>query len=78
MIKNIVDHLAPDVIKKTAVGYESAAQLLITAGDNPERLTSEAVFAALCGASRSQHHRERPTGIGSIGVVIGKRILLCI
>lgn len=64
MIKNIVDHLAPDLIKKPAVGYESAAQLLITAGDNPERLTSEAAFAALCGVSpipassgKTQRHR---------------------
>lgn len=29
----------------------SAAQLLLTAGDNPERLKSEASFAALCGVS---------------------------
>ena len=64
MIKNIVDHLAPDLITKPAVGYESAAQLLITAGDNPERLTSEAAFAALCGvspipASSGKTHRHR-------------------
>lgn len=64
MIKNIVDHLAPELIAKPAVGYESAAQLLITAGDNPERLTSEASFAALCGvspipASSGKTHRHR-------------------
>jgi transposase len=29
----------------------SAAQLLLTAGDNPEHLRSEASFAALCGVS---------------------------
>jgi transposase len=33
------------------VGPEVAAALLVTAGDNPSRLRSEAVFAALCGAS---------------------------
>jgi transposase len=33
------------------VGPDSAAALLITAGDNPERLRSEAAFAALCGSS---------------------------
>ncbi|MFI6063618.1 transposase [Streptomyces sp. NPDC051286] len=33
------------------VGPDSAAALLIAAGDNPERLTSEASFAALCGTS---------------------------
>ena len=64
MIKNIVDHLAPELIAKPAVGYESAAQLLLTAGDNLERLTSEASFAALCGvspipASSGKTHRHR-------------------
>lgn len=34
-----------------AVGTDTAAQLLITAGGNPERMRSEAAFAALCGAS---------------------------
>jgi transposase len=33
------------------VGPETAAQLLATCGDNPDRLRSEAAFAALCGAS---------------------------
>lgn len=34
-----------------SVGVHTAAQLLITAGDNPDRLASEAAFAALCGTS---------------------------
>ncbi|MFI6149910.1 transposase [Streptomyces sp. NPDC051109] len=33
------------------VGPDTAATLLIAAGDNPERLHSEASFAALCGVS---------------------------
>ena len=36
---------------RNAIGYESAAQLLLTAGDNVQRLHSEASFAALCGVS---------------------------
>jgi transposase len=46
------------------VGPNTAAQLLITAGGNPERLSSEASFAALCGAApveassgKSRKHR---------------------
>ena len=64
MIKAIVDELAPDLVARMAIGYESAAQLLITAGDNPERLRSEAGFAALCAVSpipassgKTQRHR---------------------
>ncbi|WP_187650055.1 IS110 family transposase [Xenorhabdus indica] len=64
MIAAIVDDLAPELLKCKAVGYECASQLLITAGDNPERLHSESGFAALCGVSpvpvssgKNQRHR---------------------
>jgi len=36
---------------QASVGVHTAARLLLTAGDNPTRLRSEAAFAALCGAS---------------------------
>lgn len=42
---------APALLRTFGVGANAAAALLITAGDNPERLRSEAAFAALCGAS---------------------------
>ena len=51
MIEAIVTDLAPELIARNGVGLNSAAQLLLTAGDNPERLRSEASFAALCGVS---------------------------
>ena len=51
MITAIVDELAPALVARNSVGHGCAAQLLLTAGDNPERLRSEAGFAALCGVS---------------------------
>ncbi|MCC2280995.1 IS110 family transposase [Streptomyces sp. ET3-23] len=42
---------APSLLERFGIGPDSAAALLITAGDNPERLSNEASFAALCGAS---------------------------
>ena len=51
MIGAIVDELAPNLVARNSIGHTSAAQLLLTAGDNPERLRSEASFAALCGVS---------------------------
>lgn len=42
---------APKLLDQHGVGPDTAAALLITAGDNPQRLTSAAAFAALCGAS---------------------------
>lgn len=41
----------PQLLDVIGVGPDSAAALLIAAGDNPERLSSEASFAALCGVS---------------------------
>jgi transposase len=41
----------PHLLSLRGVGPISAAQLLITAGGNPERLRSEASFAALCGTA---------------------------
>jgi transposase len=51
MIVSIVDALAPALVDRNAIGHGCAAQLLLTAGDNPQRLLSEASFAALCGVS---------------------------
>ena len=55
---------APRLIAMPGVGTEVAGQLLITAGDNPDRLRSEAAFAHLCGvapvpASSGRTHRHR-------------------
>jgi len=51
MIVAIVDELAPALVARNSSGHETAAQLLLTAGDNVQRLRSEASFAALCGVS---------------------------
>ena len=51
MIAAIVDELAPNLIARNSIGHSGAAQLLLTAGGNPDRMRSEASFAALCGVS---------------------------
>jgi transposase len=50
-ITAVVEAVAPDLLDEYGVGPDSAAVLLVTAGDNPDRLTSESAFAALCGVS---------------------------
>lgn len=52
--KTIIDDVAPELVARNGVGYETAGQLLVTAGDNPERLTSERSFAALCASTPVQ------------------------
>ncbi|WP_424921750.1 IS110 family transposase [Streptomyces sp. wa1] len=46
-----VRSIQPQLLELVGVGPDSAAVLLIAAGDNPDRLTDEASFAALCGVS---------------------------
>ena len=41
----------PALLSACGVGAETAAALLVAAGDNPQRMRTEASFAALCGAS---------------------------
>jgi transposase len=46
-----VEGSTPGLIDVRDVGPDSAAALPVSAGDNPERLVSEASLAALCGTS---------------------------
>ncbi len=47
----LVAEVASQLLRVFGVGPDTAATLLISAGDNPERLTSEAAFARLCGVA---------------------------
>lgn len=54
MIRTIVRATAPALLVRPGIGIHTAAQLLMTAGGNPERLRNDAAFAALCGVSPVQ------------------------
>lgn len=47
----LVEAAVPQLLELHGIGPHSAAALLIAAGDNPDRLKSEAAFARLCGAA---------------------------
>jgi transposase len=49
LIARFVDRIAPELVELVGVGPDTAALLLVAAGDNPSRLTSEATWAKLCG-----------------------------
>jgi transposase len=62
-LDTLVANVAPTLLSRLG-GKQHAAQLLITAGENIDRLTSEAAFARLCGvaptpASSGNTHRMR-------------------
>jgi transposase len=50
-LKRLVAEVAPGLVSLPGIGTNHAATLLVLAGDNPERLKSEASFASLCGVS---------------------------
>ena len=64
LIGPLVARINPRLLALNGVGADVAGQLLVTAGENPDRLRSEAAFAMLCGvapipASSGKTHRHR-------------------
>ena len=51
MLTELVAEKAPSLVALYGVGTDTAAILLVTAGDNPQRLRSERSWARLCGVS---------------------------
>lgn len=48
-LTRLVTQVAPALLAASGVGTVTAAQLLVTAGENPERIRNKSKFAALCG-----------------------------
>jgi transposase len=64
LLGGLVAAAAPQLIATVGIGVDTAGQLLITIGDNPDRIRSEAAFAMLCGVAplpacsgKTQRHR---------------------
>ena len=51
LLARLVEKTAPALLGLYGVGVDTAATLLVTAGDNPERIRSEAPWAYLCGVA---------------------------
>jgi transposase len=64
LLEPFVADLAAQLVAVRGVGTETAGQILVTVGDNPHRVHSEAAFAMLCGVAplpassgKTQRHR---------------------
>jgi transposase len=64
LINPLVEELAPQLLARPCIGVEIAGQILVTLGDNPGRIRTEAGFAMLCGVAplpassgKTQRHR---------------------
>ena len=58
-INHLCAQVNPALLAASGVGADTAAALLVAAGDNPERMRTEASFAALCG------EKSRPGVVGT-------------
>ena len=64
LLRPLIRDTAPGLLEVYGVGYDTAAKVLVAAGDNPQRLHSEAAWAHMCGVApiaassgKTQRHR---------------------
>ncbi len=74
LLKTLVAQTAPELNAINGVGTDVASALLVAAGDNPERLKSEATFAKLCGVSPLDASSGKTNATDSTEVVTVRRI----
>jgi transposase len=51
LLADLVADTAPNLVELHGIGHDTAAILLVAAGDNSDRMHTEAAFARLCGAA---------------------------
>ncbi len=83
LLDPLVAETAPNLVALNGVGTDVAGQLLVTAGDNPDRLHSDAAFSHLCGSSpipassgRTDRHRLNRGGDRAANAAL-YRIVIC-
>ncbi|WP_433230028.1 IS110 family transposase [Micromonospora sp. CA-248260] len=83
LITPLVEQINPHLSTLNGIGPDVAGQLLVTAGDNPDRLHSEAAFAMLCGAAplpassgKTNRHRLNRGGDRQANAAL-HRIVIC-
>jgi transposase len=83
VINRLVAKIAPKLIAVNGVGPDVAGQLLVSAGENPDRLRSEAAFAMLCGVAplpassgKTNRHRLNRGGDRQANAAL-YRVVLC-
>lgn len=60
-LSQLLSQVAPNTMDIFALGPDTAAALIISIGDNPDRLSSEAAFARLCGVAPIPASSGKPT-----------------
>ncbi|MEV4288120.1 hypothetical protein AB0K40_21620 [Nonomuraea bangladeshensis] len=76
-LKALIEQARPELLITRSVGVETAAQLLTTCGDNPDRLFSEGLFATCAGCRLSPHPAAEHDAIGSTVAAPGRLTAPC-
>lgn len=83
LLAPLVAEINPDLLAANGVGVDVAGQLLVSAGENADRLTSEAAFAMLCGVApipassgKTTRHRLNRSGDRQANAAL-YRVVLC-
>jgi transposase len=83
LLHPLVAAINPNLIAANGVGTDTAGQLLVTAGENHNRLRSEAAFAMLCGVApipassgKTNRHRLNRGGDRNANAAL-YRVVLC-
>ena len=76
-MRAVLEDNARPLLDIYCAGTVTAATLAIVAGDNPERIRSEAAFAKLCGACPCPPPAAGPTGTGSTEAATDKATPPC-
>lgn len=83
IIEPLITEINPALLELNGVGTDVAGQLLVTAGENTDRLRSEAAFAMLCGVApipassgKTRRHRLNRGGDRQANAAL-YRIVLC-
>jgi transposase len=77
LIVPLVTARAPGLLALHGIGPDTAALLLVAAGDHPERLRSEAAWAHLCGVAPIPASSGRCGGTGLIPAGTGRPTMPC-
>ena len=77
LIVPLVTARAPGLLGLYGVGHDTAALLLIAAGDHPERLRSEAAWAHMCAVAPIPASSGNTRRHGSTAAGTARPIMLC-
>jgi transposase len=69
LLQTLTERTAPSLTATFGIGADSAAELLIVAGDNPRRVRGEGAYAKLCGACPIPASSGKPPATDSTAAV---------